>query len=67
MLPIFEKFNAGKFYFLAQSSVTGHDLDVKVTVYLALRKDNRNFYARFMVCKNFPYQAIIGANFLKSQ
>ena len=48
------------------SSVTGHDLDVKGTVYLALRKDNRNFYTRFIVCKNFPYEAIIGANFLKS-
>ena len=48
------------------SSVTGHDLDVKGTVYLALRKDNKNFYTRFIVCKNFPYEAIIGANFLKS-
>ena len=39
------------------SSVTGHDLDVKGTVYLVLRKDNRNFYTRFIICKNFPYEA----------
>ena len=48
------------------SSVIEHDLDVKGTVYLALRKDTRNFYTRFIICKNFPYQAIIGANFLKA-
>jgi len=48
------------------SSVTGYDLDVKGTVNLALGKDNTNFYPRFIVCKNFPYEAIIGANFLKS-
>ena len=35
------------------SSVTGHDLDVRGTVYLALRKGNRNFYTRFIICKNF--------------
>ena len=47
------------------SSVTGHDLDVKGTLYQALRKDNRNFYTRFIVCKNCPYKAIMGANFFK--
>ena len=48
------------------SSVTGHNLDVKGTVYLALRKDNRNFCTRFIICKNFPYEVIIGTNFLKA-
>ena len=36
------------------------------TVYLALRKDNKNIYTRFIICKNFPYEAIIGTNFLKA-
>ena len=35
-------------------------------MYLALRKNNRKFYTRFIICKNFPYEAIIGANFLKA-
>jgi len=47
------------------SSVTGHNLDERGTVYLNLRKDNRNFHTRFIICKNFPYEAMIGAN--KSQ
>ena len=49
------------------SSVTRHDLDVKGTVHLIWQKNNRNFYARFIICKNFAYEAIIGANFFKSQ
>ena len=46
-------------------SVTGHDLDVKGSIYLTRLKDNRNFPTQFIICKNFPYQAIIGAIFLK--
>ena len=48
------------------SSVNGHDLDVMGTVYLALHKDNKNIYTRLIICKNFPYEAITGTNFLKA-
>ena len=48
------------------SSVTGHDLDVKGTVYLTLGKDNKNFHTRFLIGKHFPYEAIVGANFVKA-
>ena len=44
-------------------SVTRHDLDVKGSVYLTIHKDNKNFPTRFIICKNFPDEVIIGANF----
>ena len=47
-------------------SVTGHDLDVKGSVYLTIHKDNKNFPTRFIICKNFPDEVIIGANFLRT-
>jgi hypothetical protein len=46
--------------------VTRHNLEVKGSIYLTISKDNRSFPTRFIICKNFPYEAIIGSNFLKT-
>ena len=47
------------------SSVNRQDLDVKRSVYLTIRKDNKNFPTRFIICKNFQYEAIKDTNFFK--
>jgi len=39
---------------------------VKGSIYLTRIKDNRNFPTRFIICNNFPYQAMIGAIILKA-
>jgi hypothetical protein len=48
------------------TSVTGHRLEAKGSIRLDVTKDNRIFPTNFIICKNFPYEAIIDANFLKS-
>jgi hypothetical protein len=41
-------------------------LDAKGSIRLDVKKDNRIFLKNFIICENFPYEAIIGAKFLKS-
>jgi hypothetical protein len=46
--------------------VTGHKLDAKGSIHLNVKRDNRIIPTNFIICDNFPYEAIIGAKFLKS-
>ena len=48
------------------TSVTGHKLNAKGSICLNLKRDNRTFMTNFIICDNLPYEAIIGANFLRS-
>jgi hypothetical protein len=41
-------------------------LDAKGSIRLNVKRDNRFFPTNFIICNNFPYEAIIGANYLMS-
>ena len=48
------------------TSVTGNKLDARGSIRLNVKRDNRIFPTNFIICDNFPYEAIIGAIFLRS-
>jgi hypothetical protein len=48
------------------TSVTGYKLDAKGSIHLDVRRDNRIVPRNFIICNNFPYEAIIGTIFLRS-
>jgi hypothetical protein len=48
------------------TSVTGNKLDAKGSIHLDVKRDDRIFPTSFIIWNNFPYEAIIGANFLRS-
>jgi hypothetical protein len=41
-------------------------LDAKGSIRLDVKKANKIFPTNFIICRNFPYEAIMGANFFKS-